>query len=105
VAWAPGGEGPPEVAFAIGRRVGGAVVRNRLRRRLRDLARASALPSGAWLISAGPGAATAPFRELAAWWHGAVAELTARAGGRAAHVAGATPGPLDRDAPAPGGRS
>lgn len=48
------------VAFAITKRVGGAVERNRLRRRLRailqDLARdpAERVPSGVLLISAGP---------------------------------------------------
>jgi ribonuclease P protein component len=44
------------VAFAIGRPAGGAVRRNRARRRLRavvgDLAVAGALPVGAWLLSA-----------------------------------------------------
>ena len=60
---APGGQVPaqPCVAFAIGRRVGGAVVRNRLRRRLRDelagLARAGRLPRGAYLIGLAPPAA------------------------------------------------
>jgi ribonuclease P protein component len=68
------------VAFAIGRRVGGAVVRNRLRRRLRELARASSLPGGAWLVSAAPGAATASFAELSSWWAAAVKELRDRAG-------------------------
>jgi ribonuclease P protein component len=52
--------GPPRVAYAITKRVGSAVVRNRLRRRLRaivsDLARSDAtpVPNGAILISAGP---------------------------------------------------
>lgn len=60
---APGGEVPqhPCVAFAIGRRVGSAVVRNRLRRRLRDelttLARDQRLPPGAYLVGLAPAAA------------------------------------------------
>jgi ribonuclease P protein component len=51
--------GASRVAYAIGRRVGTAVVRNRLRRRLRaivaDLARSrpDLLPGGALVISAG----------------------------------------------------
>ena len=52
---------PPCVAFAISRKVGSAVVRNRLRRRLRDeldgLARAQRLPTGAYLVALNPAAA------------------------------------------------
>lgn len=51
----------PCVAFAISRKVGSAVVRNRLRRRLRDeldgLARAHRLPTGAYLVALTPAAA------------------------------------------------
>lgn len=42
------------VAFAVGRRVGHAVVRNRVRRRLRSAARELDLRPGAYLVSAGP---------------------------------------------------
>jgi ribonuclease P protein component len=54
----PDGAPRTRLAFAITRRVGSAVVRNRLRRRLRALfaALAPGLPSGAILVSAGPGA-------------------------------------------------
>jgi ribonuclease P protein component len=51
----------PAVAFAIGRRVGPAVVRNRLRRRIRHelgtLARADRLPAGCYLVGLQPEAA------------------------------------------------
>ncbi len=59
--------GPPRVAFAIGRKVGGAVERNRLRRRLRALLRdpARPLPPGTYLVAAAPGATSAGFDELA----------------------------------------
>ena len=56
------GSGRVRIAYAITTRVGGAVVRNRLRRRLRalcaDLHRSGqlAVPAGALLISAGPDA-------------------------------------------------
>jgi ribonuclease P protein component len=46
---------PPRVAFAIGRKVGHAVERNRLRRRLRAVLTAIApdqLPPGAYLVTA-----------------------------------------------------
>ena len=60
---------PPRVGYAIGRAVGPAVTRNRLRRRLRSLMITEArrgLPPGAYLISANPRAATAPFPALGA---------------------------------------
>ena len=67
VSWVPGSPSdPPRVAFAIGRKVGGAVVRNRLRRRLRAIAAELELPPGAYLIGAAPAAATVPFGELRA---------------------------------------
>jgi len=47
------------VAYAVGRAVGTAVARNRLRRRLRAIVseRAERLPAGAYLVRAGPEAA------------------------------------------------
>lgn len=49
---------PPHVAYAIGRAVGGAVERNRLRRRLRPIMSelAPSLPPGWYLIGARPSA-------------------------------------------------
>jgi len=56
---------PPRLAYAVGRRVGTAVARNRLRRRLRAaVATAGALRSGAYLVGAGPEAARLSFGEL-----------------------------------------
>jgi len=61
---------PPRLAFAIGRRVGHAVERNRLRRRLRaifaDLARQDpeTLQPGAYLVGCRPGADGLTFEEL-----------------------------------------
>jgi ribonuclease P protein component len=54
------------VAFAIGRTVGSAVTRNRVRRRLRELlrARADVLPAGALLVRVAPRAATHSFDQL-----------------------------------------
>ena len=53
------------VAYAVGRRVGGAVVRNRLRRRLRAaVAGMAALEPGAYLVGADPGAVGLPYDDL-----------------------------------------
>ncbi|MGH7634897.1 MAG: ribonuclease P protein component [Gemmatimonadaceae bacterium] len=58
---------PPRVAYAVGRPVGSAVVRNRVRRRLRAATRAHAAvlsPGRAYLVHAAPGAARASYAEL-----------------------------------------
>ena len=57
---------PPHVAYAIGRAVGPAVTRNRLRRRLRALLQQKQLhlPAGLYLIGAAPAAAGRSFAEL-----------------------------------------
>jgi len=63
-----GASGPPRVAYAIGKRTGSAVVRNRVRRRLRAavaLHEAELAAGGAYLLAADQRAMTAPFVELA----------------------------------------
>src|SRR4051794_7109137 len=54
VAWVPSpvgaGDGSVRVAFAVGRRVGGAVARNRLRRRLRAVCAGLSLAPGDYLV-------------------------------------------------------
>jgi RNase P protein component len=52
------------VAYALGRAIGPAVVRNRLRRRLRVLLSATTLPPGFYLIGAQPIAAQRSRSEL-----------------------------------------
>ncbi|MEY2474588.1 MAG: Ribonuclease [Actinomycetota bacterium] len=54
------------VGYAIGKRNGGAVVRNRIRRRIRAAVSQASTPltSGFYLISADSSAATVPFDEL-----------------------------------------
>jgi RNase P protein component len=53
------------VAYAIGRAIGPAVVRNRLRRQLQALLAGSSLPPGLYLIGAQPVAAQRSQSELA----------------------------------------
>jgi ribonuclease P protein component len=55
----------PQVAYAIGRAYGPAVVRNRTRRQLRSLLAERQLPPGLYLIGARPDAASRSFGELA----------------------------------------
>lgn len=69
VTFVPGDPGtPPQVAYAIGRKAGGAVVRNRLRRRLRAIVAelAPALRPGAYLLGATAEATRLSFEELRA---------------------------------------
>jgi ribonuclease P protein component len=61
-----GGSVVPAVAFAIGRPVGSAVDRNRLRRRLRSVLADVAPAPGTYLVSAGPAASTLSHQELRA---------------------------------------
>ncbi|HUS41278.1 MAG TPA: ribonuclease P protein component [Ilumatobacteraceae bacterium] len=55
---------PPQVAFAIGRAVGSAVSRNRLRRRLRVVLAHSDVPPGLFLIGARVPACEHTFAEI-----------------------------------------
>jgi ribonuclease P protein component len=82
------GSGEVRVAFAIGRKVGPAVVRNRLRRRLRAAMReldrsTGGVPTGAYLVTLRPEAARAGYRELHDDLGRAVAALRAGRGGGA----------------------
>lgn len=69
----------PRVAFAVGRGVGNAVIRNRLRRRLRAalglLSTNGRLTGDAYLVIAAPPAATASVRELEEALSGALDRL------------------------------
>ncbi len=72
------------LAFAIGRKVGSAVVRNRLRRRIRhimcELTRADAItaPTGSYLFIAGQGIDQLTFAELEVTVTDVVEALAAR---------------------------
>jgi ribonuclease P protein component len=65
------------VAFAIGRKVGGAVVRNRLRRRLRSILRSLDLAPGGYLVGVtpDPAASSLSFAQLSALVRQAVSAL------------------------------
>ncbi len=61
----PNGQDLTRWGFAVGKRVGGAVIRNRVRRRLREIARQAPVRQGMDIvIIARPGAATAAFGAL-----------------------------------------
>lgn len=60
----PSSGNPPRVGYAIGRHVGSAVTRNRLRRRLREIVREHPPVSGDYLLSAAPPAAKMTFPQL-----------------------------------------
>jgi ribonuclease P protein component len=67
IAWVPPDstdDAVPAVAYAIGRRVGTAVVRNRLRRRLRAAMSEARPAAGDYLVHAGPAAAVVPYADL-----------------------------------------
>jgi ribonuclease P protein component len=85
VTWVPEPAAtPPHVAFAVGRRVGSAVARNRVRRQLRAIVAdlADGLAPGTYLVAyrGAPGAAFATLRENVA--RAATAAGARRDGGR-----------------------
>ena len=69
----------PQVGFVVGRNVGGAVIRNRTRRRLRHIvtARLAVIPArNRIVVRALPAAAAASFAELAAEFDRLLGRLT-----------------------------
>ena len=85
VTWMPPTDltAPPRAGFAVGKPVGGAVVRNRIRRRLRaglrELQAADRLPGGTYLLGATADAATVPWPQLIASLDDAVINATGSA--------------------------
>jgi ribonuclease P protein component len=76
VVAAVGGPHSPLVGVLAGKAVGGAVRRNRAKRRLREaLARAPLRGDRDYLVIAGETVATAPFGVVAGWVETAVEEL------------------------------
>lgn len=66
---APPVDQPPRLGLSVSRRVGGAVVRNRVKRRIREIFRLAAehLPAGClFVVTARPESATATYRQLEA---------------------------------------
>ncbi|MGH9066659.1 MAG: ribonuclease P protein component [Acidimicrobiales bacterium] len=79
ITWV-GGRGDPaaRVAYAVGRKVGGAVVRNRVRRRLRAICAelGPSLPPGAYLIRASAEVSRLSYGELRTLVHQALEGLS-----------------------------
>jgi ribonuclease P protein component len=71
---------PPRVAFAVGKAAGGAVVRNRIRRRLRaalrDLQARDVLPAGSYLLGGTAELARMPWSALVSDLEAAVVAAT-----------------------------
>lgn len=68
VITAAGVDGPARVGLVAGKKVGGAVRRNRAKRRLREALAQITLNDGAdYIVIASPEVVTAPFRQLAEW--------------------------------------
>jgi len=61
--------GGARVAYAVSRALGGAVDRNRVRRRLRAVVRNTDLEPGAYLVAVAPAAAELSFADLATHVH------------------------------------
>ena len=75
--------GRPRVGLVVGRRVGGAVVRNRAKRRLRAALREATLSEATdYVLIATPVVATAPFRQLRGWVRDAISSALPRARAR-----------------------
>jgi ribonuclease P protein component len=71
---------PPRAAFSVGRPVGGAVTRNRVRRRLRAALREHAAvltPGSGYLVRAAPAAAQASYEDLSDTLRAILTELSA----------------------------
>jgi ribonuclease P protein component len=64
--WLPEDAGPPRLALSVGRAVGSAPIRNRVKRRLREAFRSLApdLRPGAYLVTAGQSAASTSLTDL-----------------------------------------
>jgi ribonuclease P protein component len=69
-------------AYAVGRSTGSAVVRNRVRRRLRAAIAELAPRPGTYLVTARAGAADLPYQDLREQLAAAIAEAHAKAGAR-----------------------
>lgn len=82
VTWIPPTDAltPPRAGFAVGKAHGGAVVRNRIRRRLRaalrELQAAERLPGGTYLVGATTEAATLAWSDLVGHLGGAIDSAT-----------------------------
>ena len=75
--------GLPGIGLVVGRRVGGAVVRNRAKRRLRAALREVTLAEATdYVVIATPVVATAPFQELCGWVRDAISSTLPRASAR-----------------------
>ncbi|WP_018465175.1 ribonuclease P protein component [Calidithermus timidus] len=64
VRWLPNRTGPVKVGLVVSKKVGKAVLRNKIRRRMREILRHMLLPPCDLMVVAQPEAATAGYAEL-----------------------------------------
>lgn len=74
VASLPRDHGKVAVGLVAGRSIGGAVQRNRVKRRLRHALREVVLAAGDYVVIAAPEVAEVDYRELVSWLEDAVKE-------------------------------
>jgi ribonuclease P protein component len=83
VTWLADGPPHPRAGFVVGKAAGGAVVRNRIKRRLRaglrDLQASNRLPLGTYLVGAGAEAAQMPWSALVSELGATVSAATSEA--------------------------
>lgn len=96
-----GDGGPPRVGFTVSKKVGGAVERNRVRRRLREIVRLSAAqslrPGNDYVLIGRRAALELPFDRLMKDFAGAVARVHRRGGTGPRRHAGPATGPSTDD--------
>lgn len=77
IVGSPGPQGPPRLGLVVSKQCGGAVIRNRIKRRLRHAAKDLHLqPGNDYVIIASGQVAEAPYSQVGKWLQRALEELS-----------------------------